>query len=242
MDGYAADRHTWRVDDLKAAWYDLQLTGKVHVSLPHLAAEALAAGFDGPMLRELAGLGIRDDLEALRLLPMVLAESGCDLGSGEESWGEIMSWASSRDRFEPDLVARTEQALAVVQRDLDRTGAKVGRLTLHWTGRFDDDGEPQLLLGFDGEPFRGGGDPPPCVGGPDLPRTVLSVAAGVQECIMELFVFFWPECPLHRRGLHLPESDSEWAGAGWPAWRCRGAGGHDIALLGRLCKGVSPIR
>ncbi len=228
------------MDELEAAWYDLQLTGKVHVSVPHLAAEALAAGFDGPTLRELAGLGVRADLEALRLLQVVLTELGCDLGTDKKPWGEIVSWESSRDRFEPDLVARTEQALAVVQRDLDRTEARVGRLTLHWTGRFDDDDEPQLLLGFDGAPFRGGGDPPPYVGGPDLPRAVLSVAAGVQDCIMELFVFFWPECPLHRRGLHLPESHSEWEGAGWPVWRCRAAGGHDVAVLGKLRKGASP--
>jgi hypothetical protein len=228
------------VDDLEAAWHDVQLTGKVRVSVPHLAAEALAAGFDGPMLRELAGLGVRDDLEALRLLPIVLAESGFDLGADDDPWGEIMSWEASRDRLEPDLVARTEQALAVVQRDLDRTEAKVGRLTLHWTGRFDDNGEPQLFLGFDGKPFLGGGDPPPFVGGPDLPRAVLSIAAGVQECITELFVFFWPECPLHRRGLHLPESATLWADAGWPAWRCRGAGGHDVALFGKLRKGGSP--
>ncbi|WP_261560249.1 hypothetical protein [Frankia tisae] len=237
MDEYTADRHTWWVDELEAAWYDLQLTGKVHVSVPHLAAEALAAGFDGPVLRELAGLGVRDDLEALRLLPVVLTEAGCDLDSGGDPWGEIVSWESSRDRFEADLVARTEQALAIVQRDLDRTGAEVGRLTLHWTGRFEDDGEPQLLLGFDGEPFRGGGDPPPYVGGLDLPRTVLSIVGSAQDFIMELFMFYWPECPLHRRGLHLPESDSEWEETEWPAWRCRGAGGHDVALLGKLRKG-----
>ncbi|WP_018501019.1 hypothetical protein [Parafrankia discariae] len=220
------------VNELVDAWSELVAGVKIGVSLPHLAADALAAGVDSPALRELAALGVRDDLEARRLLPVVLVELGRDLEPTTDAWGELFPWEESRARFEPGLVARTEQALVIVQRDLDGTEAGLGRLTLHWSGGYGDDGEPQLLVGFDGEPYRGGGNPVECLGGTDLPRRVLSLAANVQECVMEMFQFYWPTCARHRRGLHLPDWD--WDGAGWPVWRCRAEGGHVAVPVGGL--------
>lgn len=134
------------VDELEAAWRALEWGDKIEVSLPHLAADALADGFDSPVLRELAALGARDDLEARRLLPVALTELGCSLELWTDSWGELFPWEESRARFAPDLVARTERAVAIVQRDLDETEAGLGRLTLHWSGGYGDDGEPQLLV------------------------------------------------------------------------------------------------
>ncbi|WP_157472449.1 hypothetical protein [Frankia sp. EAN1pec] len=220
------------MDELEEAWFALEAGDKIEVSLPHLAADALAAGFDSPALRELAALGVRDDLEARRLLPVALTELGHSLEPQTDAWGELFPWEESRARFDPDLVARTEQALAIVQRDLDGTDTGLGRLTLHWSGGYGDDGEPQLLVGFGGEPYRGGGNPADCLGGVDLPHRVVSLAANVQECVMEMFQFYWPTCARHRRGLHL--QDWDWEGIGWPVWRCRAERGHAVAPLGGL--------
>ncbi|OHV24891.1 hypothetical protein BBK14_22890 [Parafrankia soli] len=244
------------MDELEDAWFALRTGIKIGVSLPHLAADALAAGFDSPALRELAALGVRDDLEARRLLPVALTELGHSLEPQTDAWGELFPWEESRARsglgsriwrtgelfpweesrarFEPDLVARTEQALTIVQRDLDETEAGLGRLTLHWSGEYGEDGEPQLLIGFGGEPHRGGGNPAECLDGADLPHRVLSLAENVQECVMEMFQFYWPTCARHRRGLHLPDWD--WDGVGWPVWRCRAEGGHAVAPIGGLRK------
>ncbi|MEV6968839.1 hypothetical protein AB0M47_27340 [Hamadaea sp. NPDC051192] len=50
--------------------------------VPWWAAQWLSEGFDGPMLRELAGLGTRDQA-VYDLLPAALADMAIDLPSGE---------------------------------------------------------------------------------------------------------------------------------------------------------------
>ncbi|EFC80867.1 hypothetical protein [Parafrankia sp. EUN1f] len=227
------------VDELEAAWRELRTTSKPGVSLPHLAADALASGFDSPSLRELAGLGFRDELEARRLLPVVLQELGRDPDLAVDPTdprSQVVPWAVVRTQLAPDLVHRAEQALAVVRRDLAPIAGRVGRLTLFWSGRSDDDGDPILEVGFDDEPFLGSwcGDPQEFSSGVDLPHLVQLIAASTQECIMETFQSYWPTCSLHRRGLHLPDWDSGLGDSGWPAWHCRAAPGHDVALVGGL--------
>ncbi|CAI7978128.1 hypothetical protein FRAHR75_420030 [Frankia sp. Hr75.2] len=54
VSGRCSHCHDERVDELEDAWFALRTGIKIGVSLPHLAADALAAGFDSPALRELA--------------------------------------------------------------------------------------------------------------------------------------------------------------------------------------------
>ncbi len=128
------------VEELEIVWWQLSSGRKVMASLPHLAAQALAEGHDSPALRELAGLGVRDDLLARRLLPLVLEELDRDLDRAPGGWGWTVPWETAREQFEAGLVDRTEHALAAVRRDLAEIGATVGRLTLHWAGSYDDCG------------------------------------------------------------------------------------------------------
>ncbi|OHV28607.1 hypothetical protein CC117_30355 [Parafrankia colletiae] len=231
------------VDELEIAWRQLSFGQKVTASLPHLAAQALADGHDSPALRELAGLGVRDDLLARRLLPLVLEELDRDLDRAPGGWGRTVPWETAREQFEAGLVDRTDHALTAVRRDLAEIGGTVGRLTLHWAGSYGDDGEPHLLVGFDGEPCRGGGNPAEPLSGRDLAEWVLSLAANTQEAVMELFLCYWPTCARHRRGLHLHDSyangddEGERGEQGWPVWRCRAEGGHLVAPVGGLGTG-----
>lgn len=258
------------IEELLDAWSHLRVHARVEVSLPHLAAEALAEGFDSPALRELAGLGIRDDVEARHLLPVVLQELGWPvtdietaawdvdadrhhqpsallqgLGTGatairQQAWGDIVTWEEARAQFAFDFVDHTEQALALVRRDLEPIEDTVGCLNLFWLGRYAEEGGPLLLVGFDEVPFLGpySYDPDALALSGDLPHRVLAIAAAAQECVMELFQFYWPDCAPHRRGLHLPEPDSMRDATDWPTWRCRAEGGHNVAPLGFLIRTV----
>ncbi|MEX5631486.1 hypothetical protein [Parafrankia sp. FMc2] len=231
------------VNELEIVWRQLSSGQKPMASLPHLAAQALADGHDSPALRELAGLGVRDDLLARRLLPLVLEGLGRDLDRVVGDWGRTVPWETAREQFEADLVDRTEHAMAAVRRDLAEIGSTVGRLTLHWAGSYDDDGQPHLLVGFDGEPYLGGGNPAEPLCGRDLAAWVASLAASTQEAVMELFLSYWPTCERHRRGLHLRDSyaygddEGDRGEQGWPVWRCRAEGGHLVAPVGGLGTG-----
>jgi hypothetical protein len=57
--------------------------------LPMLAAEWLTKGWDGPKLRELAGLTTRDVNEASELLPQVLAELGHPVSTVDNPWDDL---------------------------------------------------------------------------------------------------------------------------------------------------------
>jgi hypothetical protein len=123
--------------------------------LPLLAAQWLADGLDSPELRDLAGLGRRDGVEARRMLPGVLASLGhpvCgydnpyDQAAWRGYWGGL-AWAryAMDDRLTPYAAAQHVIEIAGDVPDLWQPagGAALQALLTDW------DRNPQLRPGID---------------------------------------------------------------------------------------------
>lgn len=183
---------------------------------PMLAAKWLAAGFDSPLLRQLAGSRARDitaALDALDLMPAAMRSIGFDPAPADE-----------------EFMARCQNALDIVQHDLDVTGYGRYRMRAR-LGR----GWPARVLATlpDGSYWGGGEGMSRRMGGSWL---LFSAAESVSATLKEVHEIEWPVCAVH--GGH-PET-SIWDGeepvdlldeVAW--WRCTTMG-HALAPVGQL--------
>ena len=219
-----------------------------------LAAKWLAAGFDSPLLRQLAGLrpGRRGtgppagDGPASRAAPRGLTIAGLSGNAGVPArFGiafqalDLMPEAMRSIGFDPapadeEFVARCQGALDAVQHDLDATGygqyqmrARLGRgwpATVHATLP-------------DGSYWGGGEGMSREAKGPWL---LCRAAGSVSATLKEVPEIEWPVCAVH--GGH---PDSIWDGeepvdlidnVAW--WQCTKTG-HPLAPVGQLSAGIA---
>jgi len=183
---------------------------------PMLAAKWLAAGFDSPLLRQLAesrAREIRAALDALDLMPEAMRSIGFDPAPADE-----------------EFAARCQNALDIVQHDLDVTAYGRYRMRAR-LGR----GWPARVLATlpDGSYWGGGEGMSRRMGGSWL---LFSAANSVSATLKEVHEIEWPVCAVH--GGH-PET-SVWDGeepvdlldeVAW--WRCTNTG-HALAPVGQL--------
>ncbi|WP_157251183.1 hypothetical protein [Nonomuraea typhae] len=117
-------------------------------------------------------------------------------------------------------IARLDEAVRAVQRDLEATGVP-GRVTLtvpEWAPGW-------LRVTYGGQAASMGivlGQP----GG--LDQAVMDVADTAQAIIVEEVWTGWPTCPEHGFGLHVDEG---------ALWRCKGAEPHVVSRIGQLGEG-----
>ncbi len=183
---------------------------------PMLAARWLAAGFDSPLLRQLAEHETRDIRAAMRvldLMPEAMRSIGFDPAPADE-----------------EFAARCQSALDLVQHDLDITGYGQYRMRAR-LGR----GWPANMFAAlpDGSYWSGGEGMSREMAGSEL----LGKAAGsASAALKEMHEIEWPACAVH--GGH-PET-SVWDGeepvdliddVAW--WRCTNTG-HALAPIGQL--------
>jgi hypothetical protein len=183
---------------------------------PMLAAKWLAAGFDSPLLRQLAKLRARDiraAMHALDLMPVAMRSIGFDPAPADE-----------------EFASRCQSALDIVQHDLDVTGYGRYRMRAR-LGR----GWPATVFATlpDGSYWGGGEGMSRRMDGSWL---LCNAADSVSATLKEVHEIEWPVCAVH--GGH-PET-SIWDGeepvdlideVAW--WRCTNTG-HALAPIGQL--------
>jgi hypothetical protein len=184
---------------------------------PMLAARWLAAGFDSPLLRQLAELRARDTIDAtmhaLDLMPEAMRSIGFDPAPADEKF-----------------TARCQRALDIVQHDLDVTGYGQYRMRAS-IGQ----GWPATVFATlpDGSYWSGGEGMSRRMDGSWLLR---QAAGSASAALKEVHEIEWPACAVH--GGH-PDT-SVWAGeepvdlideVAW--WQCTNTG-HPLAPVGQL--------
>ncbi|MEV0199888.1 hypothetical protein [Nonomuraea sp. NPDC050691] len=124
------------------------------------------------------------------------------------------------DALPGDEAGRLEEALATVVGDLDpELRSRYAFQVILVPGG----GGPYVGLS-DGKYWSGG----TALWGGDEGSALLSVAEGLQECLMEVCRVVWPECPRHRFGLHARGSREG------VVWACEGPRPHVVAPVGAL--------
>ena len=124
---------------------------------------------------------------------------------------------------EPRWLARLEDAMGLVNRDLAATGQAHGcRLRVHddKPGRSGN----AYAESWDGHTGTSVGVFPDS--GADPVSAMVAVAEDAQDAVMHTLWSPWPVCPAHRLGVHARAHN----GAG--VWWCAGAGGHAVAAIG----------
>ena len=145
-----------------------------------LAAKWLAAGYDSPSLRQLAKLRIGETraarLDAADLMPRAMRSIGFELSPGNE-----------------EFRARCEDALDIVQQDLDVTGYGQYRMQARL-----DPGRPIMFASLpDGSYWNAGGGMTPDLEGS---RLLCAAAGSVSATIEEIHEIEWPVCAVHGDG------------------------------------------
>jgi hypothetical protein len=182
---------------------------------PMLAAKWLAAGFDSPLLRQLAAFRVRDStalMHVLDLIPEAMRSIGFDPAPAD---GEF--------------TARCQRALDIVQHDLDITGYSQHRMRAR-IGR----GWPATMFPTlpDGSYWSGSHGMSRQLDGPLL---LFRAADSVSATLKEVHEIEWPACAIH--GGH---PGNIWDGeepvdlmdkVAW--WRCTTAG-NALAPVGQL--------
>ena len=124
---------------------------------------------------------------------------------------------------EPALLGRIEDALRLVNRDMAASGLRHG-CRIHV--RADQPGlnGNAYVESWDGHRGSGQGVFPDS--GADPVSALVAVAEDAQDAVMHAIWSAWPECPVHRLGVHARDHD------GTGVWWCAGAGGHAVAAIG----------
>ncbi len=183
---------------------------------PMLAAKWLPAGFDSQSLRQLAKLRVGDNgaaFDALDLMPEAMRSIGFDPGPADE-----------------ELRARCQNALDIVQHDLDVTGYGQYRMRARFGG-----GWPATMFATlpDGSYWGGGEGMSRRLAGSWL---FFAAADSVSATIEEVHEVEWPICSVHgddptTRYLHGDEPVVLIKKVAW--WWCTRAG-HAFAPVGQL--------
>lgn len=162
----------------------------------------------------------------------------------EEPWFERPT-DRVRELLGSDITNHLERALNIIQRDIDATFPRLGRLQLRWISADMDDpyiegDDPYVLVyvalstsgsycGTGSSVYAGRSDDEETIA-VNFEDVVASAAYCTQELVMELYLHSWPDCPQHNRpaDLSFPED--------WPVWHCPVHGGHNIAKVGSLAE------
>jgi hypothetical protein len=124
---------------------------------------------------------------------------------------------------EPQWLARLEDAMRLVNRDVAATGLRRScRLRVH-------DDEPgrtgnAYVEAWDGYTGTAGGVYPSS--GADPVSALIAVTEDAQDALMHALWSVWPVCRVHRLGVHARECDET------AVWWCAGDGGHAVAAIG----------
>jgi hypothetical protein len=132
----------------------------------------------------------------------------------------------------PERLETLRAALRIVARDLATCGIE-GEPEIEVLEDWFPVGAGVRLA--DGERLNWGGHilPSMC----DDPATALtSLAVMIQESLLERTWQVWPVCARHDFGVHGSERDGE------AVWWCAGDGGHVLAPVGELSRGLGPRR
>ncbi|MFF5076094.1 hypothetical protein ACFY36_03515 [Actinoplanes sp. NPDC000266] len=124
---------------------------------------------------------------------------------------------------EPELLARLEDAMRAVNRDVVATGlAHTCRLRV----RPDEPGLTgnAYAQSWDGHTGTAQGVFPRS--GVDPVSALVAVAEDAQDAVMHSLWSAWPVCPAHRLGVHARAHDEA------AVWWCAGDNGHAVALIG----------
>jgi len=125
---------------------------------------------------------------------------------------------------EPALLARLEEAMDLVNRDLAATG--IHRRCLLRV--YDDDGlnwpVNAYVQAWDGRRGTAQGVHPGSGANPVW--ALVDVAEDAQDAIMHSLWAAWPLCPVHGLGAHAQEHE------GAAVWWCAGGGGHAVTPIG----------
>jgi hypothetical protein len=122
---------------------------------------------------------------------------------------------------EPEWLARLQEAMDLVNRDVAATGLphrcrlRVGE---PWFG-----GNARVET-WDGHTDSGSGIFP--VSGADPVSALVAVADDTQDAVMHSLWATWPECPVHRLGVHARDHDRT------AVWWCPVEGGHPVTAIG----------
>jgi hypothetical protein len=119
-----------------------------------------------------------------------------------------------------DEIARLQEAVTLVARDLD-----ISVRNEHGFGIVRERNSGLLYIGLEDGRYWSGGTPLSANTDADA---VYAVATGFQDCVMEVLGTLWPECPLHKYGLHVRTHADE------VVWSCEGAERHIVAAVGSL--------
>jgi hypothetical protein len=127
---------------------------------------------------------------------------------------------------EPGWLARLEDAMRLVNRDVAATGI---RRPCQLRVQDDDEGLNWTVNAYvetwDGYTGIAEGIYP--ASGADPMSALVAVAGDAQDALMHALFAAWPVCPVHRLGVHA--SDHEEAAVWW----CSGDGGHAVTAIGQ---------
>ncbi|MFI1995458.1 hypothetical protein [Actinoplanes sp. NPDC020271] len=124
---------------------------------------------------------------------------------------------------EPEWLARVEDAMRVLNRDVIATGLRQECRLVVRDDEFGLNGNayPTTWNGYSG---TGQGVFPSA--GADPITALVAVADDAQDAVMHMLWAAWPVCPGHERGVHARGRD------GAAVWWCSGDGGHAVAAIG----------
>jgi hypothetical protein len=183
---------------------------------PALAALWLAAGYDSPTLRQLAKLRTQRTgamrLDVLDLMPKALRSLGFEPGSADQ-----------------EFIARCQNALDIVQHDLDVTGYGEFRMQIRLSR-----GQPGIVVATmaDGS-YWGEGMSRELSGS----RLLYAMAESVSASIEEVHEVEWPVCAVHGDGRRISwEPAAHIRKVAW--WQCTRIR-HTLAPVGRLTAEIS---
>jgi hypothetical protein len=184
---------------------------------PSLAAKWLAAGFDSESLRQLAQLRSNGTRAALALMPQALRSIGFDPAVADE-----------------EFTARCQDALDIVQQDLDVTGYGQFRMRAGPVS-----GWPASIFATlpDGSYWGGGQGMTRPMHGAGL---LCTAAESVSATLKEVHEIAWPVCAAHGRDRTTSIWDDEPVALidEMPWWWCTRAG-HALAPVGQLTAKVA---
>jgi hypothetical protein len=130
----------------------------------------------------------------------------------------------------PHRIDNLKMALQGVQADLSGLRFVDG---LHL--RFDEEEYgSRARVALPGQSLLSSGTGVPASAGDDPADSLVAVAQEVQDEIADRFWLVWPECPMHKLGIHPVKAES----SAW--WHCRADGGHFVARIGSMPHAQTP--